>query len=97
MKTRNALHYIKQKVEKDPEAKKYYEEYSRRYDLAQKIRETREAAGLTPKQLAKKTDSTQLEVERLEDPDFDEYSLVVLKRVEEFLLKEVCLLVDQGS
>ena len=87
MKTKNALHYLKQKVEKDPELKKYYEEYSRRFDLAEKIREMREAAGLTQKQLADKIGTKQSGIARLEDPDYERYSLATLRKIAKFFKK----------
>jgi transcriptional regulator with XRE-family HTH domain len=97
MKTKNALHYVRQKVEKDPQAKKYYEEYSRRYDLAEKIREMREAAGLTQKQLADKIGTKQSGIARLEDPDYESYSLATLKKIAHFFKKELIIGFEEPS
>lgn len=97
MKTKNALHYLKQKVEKDPELKKYYEEYSRRFDLAQKIREMREAAGLTQKQLADKIGTKQSGIARLEDPDYENYSLATLKKIAQLFQKELVIVFENVS
>lgn len=97
MKTKNALHYLKQKVEKDREAKKFYEEYSRRFDLAEKIREMREAAGLTQKQLADKIGTKQSGIARLEDPDYESYSLATLKKIAQFFKKELIIGFEESS
>ena len=97
MKTTNALHYLKQKLEKDEEAKKYYEVYSRRFDLAKKIREMREAAGLTQKQLAAKIGTKQSGIARLEDPDYENYALATLKKIAEFFQKELVISFDETS
>ena len=97
MKTKNALHYVKQKVEKNREAKKYYEEYSHRFDLAEKIREMRDAVGLTQKQLADKIGTTQSGIARLEDPDYESYSLATLKKIAHFFKKELIIGFEEST
>ena len=50
-------------------------------ELARKIHELREQAGLTQKRLAKLVGTTASVISRLEDSDYEGHSLTMLKRI----------------
>jgi len=58
-------------------------ETQRQIDLAVLVREMREAAGLTQQELAKRIDTTQSVIARLEDAEYSGRSLSLLKRIAE--------------
>lgn len=91
MKQQNALKYLKEKVDNNPEAKKHYEDYSHRFDLAEQIREMREKKGLTQKQLADKIGTKQSAIARLEDPDYARYSLATLKKIATYFQRNLVI------
>jgi len=58
-------------------------------ELARKIHELREQAGLTQAKLAKLVGTTPSVISRLEDSDYEGHSLAMLKRIAEAVDKRV--------
>ncbi len=58
-------------------------------ELARKIHELREEAGLTQARLAQMIGTTESVISRLEDSDYEGHSLKMLKRIAEALNKRV--------
>jgi DNA-binding XRE family transcriptional regulator len=58
-------------------------------DVARKIREIRDGAGLTQRQLAKLVGTTASVICRLEDDDYEGHSLAMLNRIAGVLRKRV--------
>jgi len=58
-------------------------------ELARKIHELREQAGLTQARLAQMIGTTESVISRLEDSDYEGHSLKMLKRIAEALNKRV--------
>lgn len=58
-------------------------------ELARKICELREAAGLTQKRLAKLVGTTASVISRLEDSEYEGHSLTMLKRIAAAVDKQV--------
>jgi len=58
-------------------------------DVARKIHDLREAAGLSQRQLAKLIDTTASVICRLEDSDYEGHSLAMLRRIAAALDKRV--------
>src|SRR5258707_708503 len=58
-------------------------------ELARKIHELREQAGLTQARLAKMIGTTESVISRLEDSDYKGHSLTMLKRIAEAVDKRV--------
>ncbi|MDO8519836.1 MAG: helix-turn-helix transcriptional regulator [Deltaproteobacteria bacterium] len=80
-----ALEMMKRDREKDPELQRLYEEEKLKYEIALMIREYRERLGLTQAQLAKKIKTSQSTIARLEDTDYEGYSMQTLQRVADAL------------
>ncbi len=58
-----------------------FDQAARDMKLGFKIRQLREAAGLTQKQLADKIDTQPSAISRIEDADYDDHSLNTLRKV----------------
>lgn len=86
---RDALHILKVRAERDPELRKLIKEERVNFQVALAIREAREAAGLTQKQLARMIGTTQSVVSRLEDADYEGYTLKTLERIAEALKRRL--------
>ena len=65
------------------------EEARAEYELARKIYELREEAGLTQARLAKMVGTTASVISRLEDSDYEGHSLTMLKRIAAAVDKKV--------
>ena len=84
-KTDDAVEILKREREKDPELQDLYEEEKIKYQIALAIRELREGLGLTQEDLAKRIGTSQSTIARLEDTDYEGYSLQTLQRIAEAL------------
>ena len=83
--TTDALEIMKMDFAEDPELQRLYEEEKLKYAIALMIRDFREKLGLTQAQLAKKIHTSQSTIARLEDTDYEGYSLQTLQRVADAL------------
>jgi ribosome-binding protein aMBF1 (putative translation factor) len=72
-----------------PERIAQLEEARAEDDLARRIHELREKAGLTQARLAKMIGTTESVISRLENPDYRGHSLTMLKRIAEAVNKRV--------
>lgn len=90
-KTNNALKILKRRREKDPELQKNYEEEKTNLSTALAIRKAREEAGLTQEELAKKVETTQSVISRLEDADYEGHTLSMLQRIADALHRRVII------
>lgn len=84
-RTSDAIEILKKEREKDRELQRYYEEEKEKYQIALAIRDLRERLGLTQIQLAKRIGTSQSTIARLEDTDYEGYSMPTLQRIADAL------------
>ena len=65
----------------DPKRQQAFEEAVTNREVAQRIYELRQQAGLSQTQLAKRVGTTQSVISRLEDADYHGHSLAMLNRI----------------
>ena len=65
----------------DPKRQQAFEEEVANREVAQRIYELRQQAGLSQAELAKRVGTTQSVISRLEDADYDGHSLAMLNRI----------------
>lgn len=65
----------------DPKRQQAFEEAVANREVAQRIFELREQAGLSQTELAKRVGTTQSVISRLEDADYEGHSLAMLNRI----------------
>ncbi len=65
----------------DPKRQQAFEEAVANHEVAQRIHELREQAGLSQTELAKRVGTTQSVISRLEDADYEGHSLAMLNRI----------------
>ena len=65
----------------DPKRQQAFEEEVANREVAQRIYELREQAGLSQTELAKRVGTTQSVISRLEDADYEGHSLAMLNRI----------------
>ena len=65
----------------DPKRQQAFEEKVANREVAQRIFELREQAGLSQTELAKRVGTTQSVISRLEDADYEGHSLAMLNRI----------------
>ena len=65
----------------DPKRQQAFEEAVANREVAQRICELREQAGLSQTELAKRVGTTQSVISRLEDADYEGHSLAMLNRI----------------
>ena len=65
----------------DPNRQQAFEEAVANREVAQRIYELREQAGLSQTELAKRVGTTQSVISRLEDADYEGHSLAMLNRI----------------
>jgi transcriptional regulator with XRE-family HTH domain len=80
-------------IKNDPQRKASLEEERVNAHVAGTIRELREGAGLTQKELAELTDTTQSVISRLEDANYEGHSLTMLNRIARALNRRIRVLV----
>ncbi len=73
----------------DPEMQKLIDQERFNLEIARKIYELRQKAGLTQKDLAGRVGTTQSVISCLEDADYDGHSLTMLRRIAAALEKRV--------
>ncbi len=79
--------FIKDKL-KNPEFKKYYDEYIAEYEIIEAIKKAREEQHITQKELAEKTGLKQSNISRLESGEYNP-SVAFLRRIAKALNKEL--------
>jgi transcriptional regulator with XRE-family HTH domain len=72
---------VRERAARSPKYRRVFLETQRQIDLAVLVREMRESAGLTQKQLAERADTTQSVIARLEDAEYTGHSLALLRRI----------------
>ena len=65
----------------DPKRQQAFEEEVANREVAQRIYELRQRAGLSQAELAKRVGTTQSVISRLEDADYEGHSLAMLNRI----------------
>ena len=89
-KTSNAVEILHRRYYRGkPDRISQLEEARNEDELARKIYELREQAGLTQARLAQMIGTTESVISRLEDSDYEGHSLKMLKRIAEALNKRV--------
>lgn len=76
-------------IEGDPEQETAYEEHLANAEIARKIFDLRNDAGLSQRELAKRIGTSASVICRLEDADYDGHSLSMLQRIAACLDKRV--------
>jgi DNA-binding XRE family transcriptional regulator len=66
---------------KNPELRKLYEEEAARFNVSQKIKKLRESLGLSQRQLAKLTKTSQAAIARIENTNYEGHSLSKLNEI----------------
>ena len=87
--TTDAVSIIDSQVFNTPSAKAILEEARAEEDIARKIRQLRESAGLSQRALAKLVGTSASAICRLEDADYEGHSLSMLRRIAAVLGKRV--------
>jgi ribosome-binding protein aMBF1 (putative translation factor) len=90
-KTSDAIKIIDKMTGSDPDLEALVEEASMNALVAQLIYEARIKAGLTQKQLAKLVGTKQSVIVRLEDADYEGYSLSMLQKIARALNQRVVI------
>lgn len=85
VKVKDALRILARDVGGDPEYWAGVEQEMLNAEIARMIHDARTAAGLTQKQLARRTGTTQSVIARLEDADYSGHSLRMLRRIAQAL------------
>lgn len=88
-KKRDALDYIRETLGNYPGFEEGVEKVRTDLIVGQMIYDARQEAGLSQTELAKLVGTTQSVISRLEDADYEGYSLPMLKRVAAALHKQV--------
>ena len=68
-------------LKQDPSLQEEFDKADRAWDIAFQIRELREKAGFTQKQLAEMVGTKQSNIARIEDADYTRYTLTTLEKV----------------
>jgi ribosome-binding protein aMBF1 (putative translation factor) len=68
-------------LQQDPTLKEEFDRAGQAWDIAFQIRDLREQAGLTQKQLAELVGTKQSNIARIEDADYTGYTLKTLEKV----------------
>lgn len=80
-KTTDAVEILESMFIKTPQRRKSYEKALKDAEIASRIYELRQQAGLTQKQLAELIGTKQPVISRLEEADYNGYSLEMLNRI----------------
>lgn len=80
-KTTNFADFIRQKLKDDPSLAQRVEEERFNSDLAQQIYDARKSRGWSQAELARKIDTSQSVISRIEDSDYSGHSLNLLKKI----------------
>ena len=82
-------HLYERFVEGDAEQEAAYEEHLANAEIARKLYDLRDKAGLSQRELAKRVGTSASVICRLEDADYDGHSLSMLQRIAAALDKRV--------
>lgn len=80
-KTSDAVKILAHMTGKSPELQRVFEEEVANREVAQKIFQLRQDAGLSQAELARRVGTTQSVISRLEDADYEGHSLAMLNRI----------------
>jgi transcriptional regulator with XRE-family HTH domain len=80
MKKTNFDRYLQKQLQ-DPAFTNRFKQAGEAWDVALQIAALREQAGLSQKELAKRLNTSQQQVSRLESPEYEGHSLSMLRRV----------------
>jgi len=80
MKKTNFDRYLDEQL-KDPEFASRYEAAGEAWDVALQLAALRQKAGLSQKELARRLNTSQQQISRLESPGYEGHSLANLRRV----------------
>lgn len=84
MKSTNFDRYLTEQM-RDPRFAARFERAGEAWDVALQIAALRERAGLSQKELARRLNTSQQQISRLESPGYEGHSLANLRRVAEVL------------
>jgi DNA-binding XRE family transcriptional regulator len=88
MKATNFDIYLKQQL-KDRQFAERFRNAGEAWDVALKLAALRKQAGLSQQELARRLDTTQQQISRLESPSYEGHSLSMLRRVASELNAEI--------
>ena len=80
MKKTNFDHYLEEQL-RDPEFAGRFDETGAAWDVALEIARLREKAGMSQRELARLSGTTQQQISRLESSEYEGHSLRMLRRV----------------
>ena len=80
-KTSNALNILRRRYGNDPELQKLVEEERAAASMSRAIYDARKRAGVSQQELARRINSSQSAIARLEDGDYDGHTVAILGRV----------------
>ena len=81
MKKTNFDQYVEKKLKNQPVLRKELEKADRVWDIALQIKELRQKRGFTQNQLAKVSGISQPNIARIENADYQRYSLSTLEKI----------------
>ena len=85
----DALKILRRVAGKAPATQERFEEEVANRQIAQKLYQLREQAGLSQAELARRVGTTQSVISRLEDADYEGHSLAMLNRIAAALRQRV--------
>lgn len=88
-KTSDALKILAHIAGREPELQRRFETEFANREVAQRIFELREQAGISQSELARRVGTTQSVISRLEDADYEGHSLAMLNRIAAALQRRV--------
>jgi transcriptional regulator with XRE-family HTH domain len=88
MKKTNFDQYLQEQM-RDPAFAERFEKAGEAWDVALQIASLRQQAGLSQKELARRLETSQQQVSRLESPGYEGHSLSMLRRVAKVLSAKV--------
>lgn len=81
MKKTNFDRYFEKKLKNQPELRKEVKKADRAWDIALQIKELRQKRGFTQNQLARVSGISQPNIARIENADYQRYSLSTLEKI----------------
>lgn len=96
MKKTNFDIYLEEQL-KDSAFAERFERAGEAWDVALQLAALREKAGLSQKELARRLNTTQQQISRLESPAYEGHSLSMLRRVARALNAQVRLVFETGK
>jgi len=96
MKKTNFDLYLEEQL-KDPDFSERFERAGEGWDIALQLAALREKAGLSQKQLARKLNTSQQNISRLESPSYEGHSLSMLRKVARALHARVRVVLEPES